>query len=44
MKRHVYGTDAKNNDLAGTIDNLGRLYKARGEYQKVKCCFEEALE
>ena len=29
MKRHVYGADAKNTDLAATLGNLGVVYRQK---------------
>ena len=44
MKRHVYGADAKNTDLAGTLQNLGDVYRQRGNLDGAETKYEEALE
>ena len=43
MKRHVYGPESKNTDLAETLHNLGLLEKMIGNYDKAREKLEEAL-
>ena len=41
--RHVYGNDAKNLDIANSLNNLGNLYYSLGKYEEASSNYEEAL-
>jgi hypothetical protein len=43
MKRHAYGNDAQNTDLADTLNSMGDLYLLIGDYPHALVKFEEAL-
>ena len=40
----MYGADAKNTDLARTLENLGNVYEQRGNLDGAETKYEEALE
>jgi tetratricopeptide (TPR) repeat protein len=44
MKRHVYGPETKNTDLASTLGNLGILESDIGSYDKARVYYEQSLE
>jgi tetratricopeptide (TPR) repeat protein len=44
MKRHVYGPEAKNTDLASTLGNLGNLEMELENYDKACSYYEQSLE
>jgi hypothetical protein len=44
MQRHVYGPEAKNTDLASTLNNLGLLASHIGNYDKAQLYYEQSLE
>jgi tetratricopeptide (TPR) repeat protein len=44
MKLHVYGPEAKNTDLAATLNNLGELEMKLGNYDEARLYYEQSLE
>lgn len=44
MKRHVYGTKAKNTDLAFTLNSLGLLEQKLGNFDEARFLYEQAFE
>ena len=44
MRRHVYGENAKNTDLASTLSNLGLVDSALGDYNAARMNYKKALE
>jgi tetratricopeptide (TPR) repeat protein len=44
MQRHVYGPEAKNTDLASTLNNLGELEMELGNYDKARLHYDQSLE
>jgi hypothetical protein len=44
MRRHVYGENAKNTDLASTLSNLGLVDSALGDYNAARMNYKIALE